>query len=83
MDAQITFPEEFRRLVDDQPGQPVQCQDAKTKQVYFVYAQNHNEAWLDAQINEGLDALERGEVDEWDIESMLAALHKKAKQLSK
>lgn len=78
MDTRIALPDDFRRQLIDQPGQPFRFEDAETKQVFFVHAQSSGDEWLDKEIEIGLKDFEEGNIEDWEIESIIAELDKEA-----
>ena len=67
---------EMRTALANQPGQPVEVQDDETQRVYLLVDAEHGRAlteqWIREQLQQGLDAAARGEVVDFDAESIKA-----------
>jgi len=68
--------EELRLALQANPDKPLRLEDEQTNRVYLVLSEESLPSlWADyirREVAEGLDAIERGEVEEWDVESIKA-----------
>ena len=68
--------DEQRQAVLEHPGKPVRVEDEKTHKVYLVVSEETLptlwEDYIRSEVKKGLDAIDRGEVEEWDVESIKA-----------
>jgi hypothetical protein len=66
-----------RNALAAQPDSPVYISDRETKKVYVLFEQGKfpelEEAYIRDRLEEGFAAVERGEVEEWDAESIKIA----------
>ena len=66
----------MRAALAAHPGEPLQFADQETGKVYLVFEQGTlpelEEEFIRARLEEGFAAIERGEVEDWDSESIKA-----------
>ena len=78
--------EEQRRAIEAQPGEPVRLEDDQTNRVYVLVEESQApllyERWLQYQLQEGIDAADRGEVVEWDPARIKAEGRRRLSQLN-
>jgi hypothetical protein len=71
------LPDDMRQMLERNPGQPVTFEDEQTHKLYVLLAQDDvSSLWdnyLRREVARGLDAVDRGEVVEWDPERIKAA----------
>jgi hypothetical protein len=72
MIAKLT--EEQRQALQANPERPLRVEDEQTRRIYLVVAEDALptlwQDYIDREVRKGLDAIDRGEVEEWDIESI-------------
>ena len=66
--------EEQRQALQANPEKPLRVEDEQTRKVYLVVAEEALptlwQDYIDREVKKGLDAVDRGEVEDWDIESI-------------
>ncbi len=71
--------DEKRLALQANPGKPLRLEDEQTQKVYLVMSEETLPAlWEDitrCEVKKGLDAIDRGEVEDWEIESIKAEGH--------
>ncbi len=60
----------LKSLSVDHPDHQFRVQDTKNHRIYFVTAMS-DEDYVRQRIDEGIDELARGNVEEWNVENML------------
>lgn len=72
----LKITEEIRNAVKEHPGQPIKLQDEQTRKVYLLIDESAMPAFWEEYIRQevwkGLAAIDRGEVEDWDVESIKA-----------
>ncbi|MGO8745042.1 MAG: hypothetical protein ACLQNE_03540 [Thermoguttaceae bacterium] len=72
MIAKLT--EEQRQALLANPERPLRVEDEQTRRIYLVVAEDALptlwQDYIDREVRKGLDAIDRGEVEEWDVESI-------------
>lgn len=72
MIAKLT--QEQRRALQADPKKPLRMEDEETHKVYLVVAEEALptfwQDYIDREVRKGLEAVDRGEVEDWDIESI-------------
>mgnify|MGYP000896169049 FL=1 len=67
---------EQRLALQANPGKPLRVEDDQTDTVYLVLPEEALptlwEDYIRREVKKGLDAIDRGEVEDWDIESIKA-----------
>ena len=67
---------EQRDALNQQPGKPLQVEDEETHKKYVLIDQQALptlwEDYIRREVQQGLDAIDRGEVEPWDIEATVA-----------
>ena len=66
------------KLTDDQiaamdslpPGEPLELIDEGNQRSYILFDKEAYEAWVDSKLQEAFDAIDRGQVEPWDLEKM-------------
>ena len=65
---------EQRQALQANPQKPLRVEDEETRKVYLVVAEEALptlwEDYIDREVRKWLDAADRGEVEDWDIESI-------------
>ncbi len=65
---------ELRLALQASPGKPLRVEDEETHKVYLVMSEETLptlwEDYIRREVKRGLDAIGRGEVEDWDIESI-------------
>ncbi len=68
--------DEQRLALEANPGKPLRVEDEQTDKVYLVIGEETLptlwEDYIRREVRKGLDAIDRGEVEDWDIESIKA-----------
>ena len=68
--------EEQRAALRDNPGRPVRVEDDQTHQTYLLLSADAMPAlWAEhirREVAEGLAAIDRGEVEDWEVQSIKA-----------
>ncbi len=68
------FTEEQRQALQANPEKPLRVEDEQTRKIYLVVAEEALptlwQDYIDREVRKGLDAIDRGEVEDWDIESI-------------
>ncbi len=68
--------EEQRQALQANPEKPLRVEDEQTRKVYLVVAEEALptlwQDYIDREVRKGLDAIDRGEVEDWDIGSIKA-----------
>ncbi len=68
--------DELRLALEANPGKPIRVEDEQTQKVYLVMSEEALptlwEDYIRREVKRGLDAIERGEVEDWEIESIKA-----------
>ena len=68
--------EEQRQALEANPEKPLRVEDEQTHKVYLVVGEEALPTlWQDyirREVKKGLDAIDRGDVEDWDIESIKA-----------
>ena len=68
--------EELRVALQANPDKPLRVEDEQTNRVYLVLSEEALPSfWADyirREVTKGLDAIDRGEVEDWDVESIKA-----------
>ncbi len=68
--------EQIRNAVKEHPGQPIKLQDEQTQKVYLLIDESAMpslwEEYIRQEVGKGLAAIDRGEVEDWDVESVKA-----------
>lgn len=71
-----TITEEQRQALQQNPGQPVRVRDEKTGQVYLLLGADSMSAlweeYIRREVERGLSAIDRGEIEDWEVESVKA-----------
>jgi hypothetical protein len=71
-----TITDEQRQALQQNPGQPVRVRDEKTDQVYLLFgAEGMSILWeeyIRREVEQGLAEIDRGEVEDWEVESVKA-----------
>lgn len=66
--------DEQRLALQASPGKPLRVEDEQTHKVYLVVSEETLpklwEDYIRREVRKGLDAIDRGEVEDWDIESI-------------
>jgi len=66
--------EEQRQALQANPEKPLRVEDEQTHKVYLVVGEEALptlwQDYIDREVKKGLDAVDRGEVEDWDIESI-------------
>ena len=82
MIAKIT--DEIRHAVNEHPGQPIKLEDDQTHKVYLLIDEGAMpalwEEYIRREVEKGLAAIDRGEVEDWDVESIKAEGRETLKQ---
>ncbi len=72
MPPQLTA--EQRRALQAHPDEPLRVEDAQTHKVYLVVAEEALptlwEDYVEREVKKGLGAIDRGQIEDWDIESI-------------
>jgi predicted transcriptional regulator len=72
MIAKLT--EEQRQALQADPKKPLRVEDEQTRKVYLVVAEEALptlwQDYIEREVRKGLEAAERGEVEDWDVESI-------------
>ncbi len=72
MIAKLT--DEQRQALQANPERPLRIEDEETRKVYLVIAEEALptlwQDYIDREVRKGLEAADRGDVEEWDIESI-------------
>lgn len=72
MTPQLTA--EQREALQAHPDKPLRVEDEQTHKVYLVVAEEALptlwEDYIRREVKKGLDAADRGEVEDWDVESI-------------
>ncbi len=75
---------EQREALQREPTKPLRVRDGETEKVYVIFdEQALPTLWDDyirREVQRGLDQLDRGESEEWDIEAFLATAHRRHAQ---
>lgn len=68
--------EEQRLALRANPGKPLRVEDDQTHEIYLVVSEETLptlwEDYIRREVGKGLRAIDRGEVEDWDIESIKA-----------
>jgi len=68
--------DEQRLALQASPDKPLRVEDEQTHKVYLVVSEETLptlwEDYIRREVRKGLDAIDRGEVEDWDIESIKA-----------
>lgn len=68
--------EEQRQALQANPGKPLRVEDDQTSRVYLLLSEESMPTfWADylrREVIKGLDAIDRGEVEDWDVQSIKA-----------
>ena len=68
--------EEQRSALQRSRGRPVPVQDEKTRKAYLLIGADEMptfwEEYIRREVDEGLAAIDRGEVEDWEVESVKA-----------
>ena len=68
--------DEQRLALEANPGRPLCVEDEQTQKVYLVMSEEALptlwDDYIRREVKKGLDAIDRGEVEDWDIESIKA-----------
>jgi hypothetical protein len=63
-----------RQALQANPQKPLRVEDDETHKVYLVVAEEALptlwQDYIDREVKKGLEAVDRGEVEDWDIESI-------------
>jgi hypothetical protein len=66
--------DEQRQALKANPGAPLRVEDEQTHQVYLVVSEEALptlwEDYIHREVKKGLAAIDRGEVEEWDVVSI-------------
>ena len=66
--------EEQRRALQADTEKPLRVEDEQTHKVYLVVAEEALptlwQDYIEREVKKGLEAVDRGEVEDWDIESI-------------
>jgi len=72
MTAKLT--EEQRLALEANPGEPLRVEDAETHKVYLLVSEESLptlwEDYIQREVKKGLEAIDRGEVEEWEVQSI-------------
>jgi len=72
MIAKLT--EQQRQALQADPEKPLRVEDDQTHKVYLVVAEEALptlwQDYIDREVKKGLEAVDRGEIEDWDIESI-------------
>ena len=67
---------EQRTALEQNAGQPIRMEDDVTHQIYLVIKEEDFggfwEEYIRREVQRGLDAIDRGEIEEWEIDSVKA-----------
>lgn len=78
------FTEEQRQALQADPKRPLRVEDEQTRKVYQVVAEEALptlwQDYIDREVRKGLDAADRGEVEDWDVESIKSEARQILKQ---
>lgn len=70
-----------REALQQDPTKPLRVEDDETEKVYVILDEQALpslwDEYIRRELQRGLDQLDRGEVEEWDVESFLAAAHRR------
>ena len=70
----IKLTNEQRLALEANPGEPLRIEDEQTRKVYLVMSEEAMpplwDGYICREVKRGLDAIQRGEVEDWDIESI-------------
>lgn len=84
MIAKLT--EEQRQALQADPKKPLRVEDEQTRKVYLVVAEEALptlwQDYIEREVRKGLDAADRGEVEDWDVESIKSEGRQILKQAS-
>lgn len=61
---------ELRLALQASPDKPLRVEDEETHKVYLVMNEETLPTYIRREVKRGLDAIGRGEVEDWDIESI-------------
>jgi hypothetical protein len=68
--------EEQRKALHQSPGRPVRVEDEQTHKTYLLVGEDALgslwEDYIHREVQKGLEAADRGEVEPWEIESLKA-----------
>jgi hypothetical protein len=74
--SNVQLTPEQRQAIAAQPHQPLYIEDAETRKTYLVLEKGRfpelEEEYVRERLEEGFAAIERGEEEEWDAESIKA-----------
>ncbi len=66
--------DEQRQALQSNPDMPLRVEDEQTHKVYLVVGEEALptlwEDYIDREVRKGLAAIDRGEVEDWDVESI-------------
>ena len=72
----VKLTDEQRVALEANPGAPLRMEDPHTHKVYLVFSEESLptlwEDYIRREVEKGLAAIERGEVEDWDVESIKA-----------
>ena len=72
----LKLTEELRLALRANPDKPLRVEDEQTNRVYLVLSEEALPSfWADyirREVAKGLDAIDRGEVEDWDVQSIKA-----------
>jgi hypothetical protein len=70
----VKLTDEQRRALQANPEKPLRLEDEQTHLVYLMVAEEALptlwQDYIDREVRKGLVAADRGELDEWDIDSI-------------
>jgi hypothetical protein len=72
---------EIRDALRREPTKPLRVEDTQTKQIYLIFPEHALptlwDDYIHREVQRGLDQLDRGESQAWDVEAFLTDAHRR------